>query len=1142
MRYGISITSFAKERLQIRYLRIDYNPMPFNRFQKLLICLSLSVTIFGTGAYAQFTRGYQMTFGKNRVQYNDFLWTYYRFANFDTYYYLGGQELAQYTGRVADKEIAEIEQLFDYRINGRFQFVIYNKLSDFKQSNIGLEGEEANTNTGGLTKIIGSKVLIYFDGDYRHFREQIRAGVAQVMINQLMYGGSIKDRLQSAVLLNLPDWYVQGLISYVAKGWTVEDDNRMRDGINTGRYKKFNSLAGNEAVFAGQSLWNYVVETYGTSSVSNLIYMTRINRNIESGFIYVIGSPLKELTRNWLDYYQRNYLNEDKSRTTPPGKPVVTVKKPNRTVSQVKVSPDGNQLAYVVNNLGKYRVYLYDIRTHKRKRLSKGGYKSVNQNIDNSFPVLAWHPTGRYVAAIKEKKGKVWLDYYTPGKRIKRETNKFFYFDKVLDFSYSSSGNEIVLTGIQKGQSDIYTFNPRTKTYQQLTKDRWDDANPKFVLNDRYIIFNSTRTEDSLKTTSFRQKNEIVTSPTSDIYLFDYFNKSEKLIAITSTPLVNETMPMMIDSSHFSFLSDENGIVNRYIATLDSTIAFIDTTIHYRYIVNSKPASDYQRSILSQDVNPYKTRLAELYKANNRFELYLNPLNNIASTELLPLKKTTLRFKIDKSPLPQVKQVKSTPTITLPEPGKKQSGETNVNDSTKIDINNYSFQTDFPKRKSKTQEPEKQPAPAITDTTNAKAPIAIVDSSDSKPVTPDSIAYQMPKQRNYEIAFSPGYLLTQLDNSLLNETYQSYTGGAVYFDPGLNALFKIGLNDLMDDYRIIGGMRLSGNLNSNEYYASFENLKKRVDKQISFYRQSREEVTSQSYYKINTHELKYSTRYPLNDLASIRGSISYRNDRRVNLSTDIANLIEKNNSQNWGSARAEYVYDNTISTGLNLYNGLRFKLFAEYFNQVDASKKNLAVLGADFRYYLKIHRQLIWATRFATSTSLGNNKLVYYLGSTDNSFVPNDNFNYDIQVDQSQNYAFQAVATNLRGFVQNIRNGNSFALINSEIRFPIFQYLINKPIRSDFFRNFQIIGFGDIGTAWTGSSPYSKNNALFKKDYNGNPISISVTKNVEPIVGGYGFGLRTRLLGYFMRADWAWGVDDGAVQPRIFYFSLGLDF
>jgi hypothetical protein len=168
--------------------------------------------------------------------------------------------------------------------------------------------------------------------------------------------------------------------------------------------------------------------------------------------------------------------------------------------------------------------------------------------------------------------------------------------------------------------------------------------------------------------------------------------------------------------------------------------------------------------------------------------------------------------------------------------------------------------------------------------------------------------------------------------------------------------------------------------------------------------------------------------------------------------------------------------------------------------------------------------------------------LIYYLGSTDNSFTPVNNFNQNIQIDYSQNYAFQTVASNLRGFTQNIRNGNSFALINSEIRFPIFQYLIHKPIRTDFFRNFQIVGFGDIGTAWTGSSPYGKNNSLFQADYIGNPISITVTKDIEPIVGGYGFGLRSRVLGYFVRADWAWGIDDGVTQPRLFYFSLGLDF
>ena len=80
------------------------------RFSPILLCVAL---LCGD-ATAQFTRGVQMNFGKNRVQYNDFLWTFYRFKNFDTYYYLGGQELAVYVGRTADSEIAEIEKYYCY--------------------------------------------------------------------------------------------------------------------------------------------------------------------------------------------------------------------------------------------------------------------------------------------------------------------------------------------------------------------------------------------------------------------------------------------------------------------------------------------------------------------------------------------------------------------------------------------------------------------------------------------------------------------------------------------------------------------------------------------------------------------------------------------------------------------------------------------------------------------------------------------------------------------------------------------------------------------------------------------------------------------------------------------------------------------
>ena len=53
---------------------------------------------------------------------------------------------------------------------------------------------------------------------------------------------------------------------------------------------------------------------------------------------------------------------------------------------------------------------------------------------------------------------------------------------------------------------------------------------------------------------------------------------------------------------------------------------------------------------------------------------------------------------------------------------------------------------------------------------------------------------------------------------------------------------------------------------------------------------------------------------------------------------------------------------------------------------------------------------------------------------------------------------------------------------------------------------------------------------------------IKVREQKEPLIGGFGFGARTRLLGYFIRADVAWGVEDRKINQPIFYISLSLDF
>lgn len=142
---------------------------------------------------------------------------------------------------------------------------------------------------------------------------------------------------------------------------------------------------------------------------------------------------------------------------------------------------------------------------------------------------------------------------------------------------------------------------------------------------------------------------------------------------------------------------------------------------------------------------------------------------------------------------------------------------------------------------------------------------------------------------------------------------------------------------------------------------------------------------------------------------------------------------------------------------------------------------------------------------------------------------------------------FQTLATPIRGFKQNARNGDKFIVFNSELRVPIFAALINSPIKSEFIRNFQILAFFDAGTAWEGATPWSNGNPLFSQVYpnpDNNPsVIVKVQRYKNPFILGFGPGLRTSLLGYFIRFDTAWGYDSGEVSKKpAYYFSFGLDF
>lgn len=1040
---------------------------------------------------AQFYNGMNMSFGKNRVQWKDFNWSYYRTDNFDVYYYQGGDELAQYVRRYATSEIPLLERKMSNHFTKKVQFIVFNNLSDLKQSNINSEDVEEH-NTGGVTRVIGAKVILYFDGDYVHFERQLREGVAQLLLSQVLNGTSIGSQIRNSYRYAVPEWFQNGLCAYVANDWDSYSEDLLQIGILSGKYEKINKLRGEDARIAGYSFWRFIEEQYDTSAVNDVLSLSASTQNVKKSLLYVTGKPFKELAKQWYSFQSERC--KTLIQKTPDELLRLKYRK-YRSFTEPQISPDGQRIAYVSNDEGKIGIWIEDLTSGKRKRLFRSGYRS-DEYIDTSFPLLAWHPRGDILSFIIEDKGQILLYNLDVESGETGQTN-LFEFQKITSFSYAHKQRKIVLSATRNGKPDIFVYNLFSNTVEQITDDYFTDNSPVFSADDRQIIFSSNRSTDTAA--PIVQPN--VQGSQYDIFAFDYATKNPVMQNLTRQHVSNNIKPEVFPDGSMLYLSDTNGFYNLYEAIPDSAISYIDTTIHYRYFTHTNRITDYSTSIVSYSYNPKERKIAMLLpgKAGERIFLTRQQSGN-QDVNIQQMNGFAQRRIID------------------------EYGRTH--EDTLKTISSHRLKGSF-----KTSPKAGQNGNNIQNKT-----------LESLAREPDRVKDTVLRPNNYYVELFPDKLISQIDFTELNCSYQPFTGGyaPVYLYSGLNIFLGATLCDLMKDYRIDLGVKLNTSLINNEYILKFSNLRKRLDKTLTLHRFVTDNYQTY-YYRTFTDEMFYTLSYPFSEILSIRGTAIYRNDYQVSLAIDNVSLSEKNSMENWVGLRGELVYDNSRKLETNIYTGSRGKMFCEYHQLVARQTSNLIVVGFDYRKYTRIHRNFIWANRIAGSNSFGKNKLIYYMGGVDNWILAR--FDTGTPIDYTQNYAYQTLATNMRGFKQNIRNGNSFLVCNSELRFPIFSYLSGTPINSSFIRDFQIVAFGDLGTAWNGWNPFDPDNSYYTTVINDGNLHINVTEQKNPFVGGIGFGLRTSLFGYFIRGDMAWGIENGVVRKNPqFYLSFNLDF
>ena len=168
----------------------------------------------------------------------------------------------------------------------------------------------------GVISLSPLVVSVSLDLDLESLRFRFKSQVAQLLVEEMLYGGGIQDKIKSANLVNLPDWVLPGLYHYLGSGWSVYDDNSWRAVYEQHGFKNFNSIPVFYQDVKGASFWKYIRYKYGEKAVPSLLYMMRLTRKMNSAMFYAFQKSMYEVSRDWASFYKNRYM-QDQNRLSP---------------------------------------------------------------------------------------------------------------------------------------------------------------------------------------------------------------------------------------------------------------------------------------------------------------------------------------------------------------------------------------------------------------------------------------------------------------------------------------------------------------------------------------------------------------------------------------------------------------------------------------------------------------------------------------------------------------------------------------------------------------------------------------------------------------------------------------------------------
>ena len=180
----------------------------------------------------------------------------------------------------------------------RVPVILYSNHSDFLETNV-TTGALSSEGVQAFAEPSRRRIVLPFTSSFKEFEHTAIHELAHVFTFHIVYNRMLDNVFTRNYLFPMPLWVAEGLAEYLAVGWDADSDMFIRDAVIEDYIVPFYVVGGFYVYKEGQSLFNYIEQTYGKEKVLEILQALAGTRSAEAALARTIGLTQEELYDQW---------------------------------------------------------------------------------------------------------------------------------------------------------------------------------------------------------------------------------------------------------------------------------------------------------------------------------------------------------------------------------------------------------------------------------------------------------------------------------------------------------------------------------------------------------------------------------------------------------------------------------------------------------------------------------------------------------------------------------------------------------------------------------------------------------------------------------------------------------------------------